>query len=165
MRRPFEGFLSVLAIGDPQIKLARGGGRSSLSNRSHRSSRVLALVKIKAERPIVERQVLFKRSENLLRQPQVEAVVLHGNVVERNTDFSLRQLNQLALTNNCLPDGLGGFQAATIVGESDINLHKVGRIIIGNTRRRTRLLGNSVPVGFLGSCGSIVEFEGLGVRS
>ena len=97
MRRPFEGFLGVLAIGDLQIELARLGISSGpLNNRCRFCGRIVSLIEIKAELPIVERQVLPKRSKNLLRQRELKASIFDSYVLKSNAHIITSHLFQLA---------------------------------------------------------------------
>lgn len=87
-----------------------------------------------------------------------------GHIGEGDADITGYFL-QLTRIGNRLVNLLGRAQATAVFRQRRGDLHKIGRGVVHDAAVAPWLLGNDVPVGFFGSCGCIVEFEGLGVCS
>ena len=148
MIRLSEGFLSVLVVGNQQIELTRRAISGALCNWIRFCNRILALIKSKAELPIVEGQGRAERSENLLRQSQIELGVLHGNVFELDTNFC--RIFESGCAGGRLVDSRVRFQTTLIFGQRYINFHKISRTIVihavSNILGTPVLLSNGIPV-------------------
>ena len=103
--------------------------------------------------------LILDSRNHLLGKSKLKQTISHLHVRERDSAF--RHQIQLVRIRSDLVDGLCGFQATTISGESDIDLHKIGRIIVGNILLISRVFRYGIPMGLQIILSLISELKSL----